>query len=135
MNFWSIILLLQQCTILTGIPAPIQRTDTLYAATTIAPSIPLAMSCTIHQPDPGMAVYVVKLLGRVTTTTPAQVTVFNEQRLPVRMIPFTTEALTEGQTIRLRTLPVGHYTIQVAVSGKTTAAIPLIIAHKAVYSL
>lgn len=132
MNFWSIILLLQQSTIIAGFPAHIPITGTLHATTyelaRNKPSMPPVMSCIVHQPDPGTAVYVVKLSATMTTATPAQVTVFNAHQLPVRMLPFTTEALTGGQTIRLRTLPAGHYTLQIAVSGKTTAAVPFIIA-------
>jgi len=131
-NFWSIIFLLQQSTLITGFPAPVPATGTLHASTyqlaVNEPSVPLAISCTVHQPDPGTAVYVVKLSGTATTVTSAQVTVFNAQQLPVRMIPFTTEALAGGQTIRLRTLPIGHYSLQIAVNGKTTEAVPLIIA-------
>lgn len=128
MNFWSILFLLHQSITITAFPAQLPESRATHTATVNEPSLAPEMYCRLDQPDPATAVYVVKLAGMVTAGTPAQVTVFNAQQQPVRMLPFITDVLAEGQTIRLRTLSPGHYSLQIAVSGKTTACVPLIIA-------
>jgi hypothetical protein len=137
MNFWSIILMLQQCITITTIPAKIQAPDTIYSTTTqqvsnkakIASFTPEAMACTIQQPVAGTAIYLITLTNVLPTDAPAQVTIFNDRQQVVRMLPFTTSTLTAGQTIRLCTLPAGKYSVQIAAGGTTTTGIPFFIAH------